>query len=137
MITDTTRGRRLALLLFFLMIRRPPRSTRTDKLFPYTTLFRSATPTHHVFGFGHLDQPPTDVVVGALDGHFHLGQRDAVSGQRIRVDLDLILLDVTAARSYLGNTGHGLQLVAPVPVLDRTRFRKSIEGESGRENRGR
>src|SRR3546814_14834238 len=28
------------LLLFFLMIRRPPRSTRTDTLFPYTTLFR-------------------------------------------------------------------------------------------------
>src|SRR3546814_14471901 len=27
---------------FFLMIRRPPRSTRTDPLFPYTTLFRSA-----------------------------------------------------------------------------------------------
>src|SRR3546814_3224232 len=32
------------LLFFFLMIRRPPRSTRTDTLFPYTTLFRS----HHI-----------------------------------------------------------------------------------------
>src|SRR3546814_20201836 len=30
-----------ALFLFFLMIRRPPRSTRPDTLFPYTTLFRS------------------------------------------------------------------------------------------------
>src|SRR3546814_5555551 len=30
---------------FFLMIRRPPRSTRTDTLFPYTTLFRSED--HH------------------------------------------------------------------------------------------
>src|SRR3546814_16712414 len=29
---------------FFLMIRRPPRSTRTDTLFPYTTLFRSLDP---------------------------------------------------------------------------------------------
>src|SRR3546814_20700151 len=28
-------------VLFFLMIRRPPRSTRTDTLFPYTTLFRA------------------------------------------------------------------------------------------------
>src|SRR3546814_7709162 len=28
-------------LFFFLMIRRPPRSTRTATLFPYTTLFRS------------------------------------------------------------------------------------------------
>src|SRR3546814_8690118 len=30
------------LCFFFLMIRRPPRSTRTDTLFPYTTLVRSA-----------------------------------------------------------------------------------------------
>src|SRR3546814_17807182 len=29
------------MLFFFLIIRRPPRSTRTDTLFPYTTLFRS------------------------------------------------------------------------------------------------
>src|SRR3546814_18531251 len=29
------------LFIFFLMIRRPPRSTRTDTLLPYTTLFRS------------------------------------------------------------------------------------------------
>src|SRR3546814_12589080 len=32
------------LVFFFLMIRRPPRSTRTDTLFPYTTLFRSRRP---------------------------------------------------------------------------------------------
>src|SRR3546814_8735949 len=32
--------------VFFLMIRRPPRSTRTDTLFPYTTLFRSAAIAH-------------------------------------------------------------------------------------------
>src|SRR3546814_6327557 len=31
----------LPAFFFFLMIRRPPRSTRTDTLFPYTTLFRS------------------------------------------------------------------------------------------------
>src|SRR3546814_19073180 len=31
----------VCLFFFFLMIRRPPRSTRTDTLFPYTTLFRS------------------------------------------------------------------------------------------------
>src|SRR3546814_13432577 len=37
-------------VFFFLMIRRPPRSTRTDTLFPYTTLFRSALswPQRHV-----------------------------------------------------------------------------------------
>src|SRR3546814_14068999 len=31
----------MCVLFFFLMIRRPPRSTRTDTLFPYTTLFQS------------------------------------------------------------------------------------------------
>src|SRR3546814_15208820 len=37
------------------MIRRPPRSTRTDTLFPYTTLFRSAILLRH---FGETP-PPT------------------------------------------------------------------------------
>src|SRR3546814_21130547 len=32
------------IVVFFVMIRRPPRSTRTDTLFPYTTLLRSKTP---------------------------------------------------------------------------------------------
>src|SRR3546814_10928794 len=35
---------------FFLMIRRPPRSTRTDTLFPYTTLFRSPDEPSHPCG---------------------------------------------------------------------------------------
>src|SRR3546814_5769307 len=35
---------------FFLMIRRPPRSTRTDTLFPYTTLFRSLHSDEHAIG---------------------------------------------------------------------------------------
>src|SRR3546814_8372442 len=38
-----------SVFFFFLMIRRPPRSTRTDTLFPYTTLFRSADVKLHVF----------------------------------------------------------------------------------------
>src|SRR3546814_14570855 len=33
----------ISLSLFFLMRRRPPRSTRSDTLFPYTTLFRFST----------------------------------------------------------------------------------------------
>src|SRR3546814_17820666 len=37
-------------IFFFLIIRRPPRSTRTDTLFPYTTLFRSPPPGNAVEG---------------------------------------------------------------------------------------
>src|SRR3546814_14608400 len=47
-------------IFFFLMIRRPPRSTRTDTLFPYTTLFRS---------LGHARQR----VDGARDGERRCG----------------------------------------------------------------
>src|SRR3546814_3177222 len=36
----------MCLLVCFLMRRRPPRSTRTDTLFPYTTLFRSTCKCH-------------------------------------------------------------------------------------------
>src|SRR3546814_10832015 len=41
---------------FFLMNRRPPRSTRTDTLFPYTTLFRSLS----AFLRGATNPPPED-----------------------------------------------------------------------------
>src|SRR3546814_5317494 len=37
----------ISIICFFLMIRRPPRSTRTDTLFPYTTLFRSHPRVRH------------------------------------------------------------------------------------------
>src|SRR3546814_19864903 len=43
---------------FCLMIRRPPRSTRTDTLFPYTTLFRS------VEAAGERRQRPASIRVG-------------------------------------------------------------------------
>src|SRR3546814_2676410 len=39
------------------MIRRPPRSTRTDTLFPYTTLFRSS-------GTRRVDRPPPGAAFG-------------------------------------------------------------------------
>src|SRR3546814_2735809 len=44
------------------MIRRPPRSTRTDTLFPYTTLFRSLSPTFET-------SVPGLYVIGALAGY--------------------------------------------------------------------
>src|SRR3546814_15236928 len=49
----------LCLCFFFLIIRRPPRSTRTVTLFPYTTLFRSGLP------------PP----LGSLDGYDVTGKK--------------------------------------------------------------
>src|SRR3546814_16861262 len=44
------------------MIRRPPRSTRTDTLFPYTTLFRSVAAALLSY---HEADPSFDTVTGA------------------------------------------------------------------------
>src|SRR6056297_2593807 len=57
----------LAVWLFFLMMRRPPRSTRTDTLFPYTTLFRSRWTT---LAESSSDQPrqPVNGLQGMADG---------------------------------------------------------------------
>src|SRR3546814_11710996 len=54
-------------LVFFLMLRRPPRSTRTDTLFPYTTRFRSAAVVQRNAAFvGQGDPIPV-----FLDGSLH------------------------------------------------------------------
>src|SRR3546814_10699988 len=52
----------LLILLFFLMYRLPPRSTRPDTLFPYTTLFRS---DHHRRARLHRDPARDRAVEGA------------------------------------------------------------------------
>src|SRR3546814_11087610 len=48
------------------MIRRPPRSTRTDTLFPYTTLFRSwmLCVAAATVGFLLLNWPPANIFMG-------------------------------------------------------------------------
>src|SRR3546814_12258518 len=73
-------------LLFFLfvLIRPPPRSTRTDTLLPYTTLFRALQ--------DHGDNVLADIMDVALDR----GDNDLALGAHIapsRLDLQLLFLD--------------------------------------------
>src|SRR3546814_16090173 len=72
------------------MIRRPPRSTRTDTLFPYTTLFRSAERSSRglprlVLTYDQLLEAPARVLarVRALPGAAALGA-DPVAGDVVR-----------------------------------------------------
>src|SRR3546814_14736962 len=65
------------------MIRRPPRSTRTDTLFPYTTLFRSneegqSVQLAQLFDHGREDDPPI-VVIAKLFGRAELPARGVVA----------------------------------------------------------
>src|SRR3546814_3853407 len=68
------------MVFFFLMIRRPPRSTRTDTLVPYTTLFRSggggSIDAHPVDRGGGFADQPGDLCgfVGILAGHDDRGE---------------------------------------------------------------
>src|SRR3546814_5599438 len=63
------------MLFVFLMIRRPPRSTRTDTLFPYTTLFRSRRADQDRT-VGELPHGPAELEEGIDEHHAeqqHLG----------------------------------------------------------------
>src|SRR3546814_19919801 len=57
----------LVMSLFFLMIRRPPRSTRTDTLFPYTTLFRSSVGDYRAGDVIWLDRLAPNNFAAALN----------------------------------------------------------------------
>src|SRR3546814_9253539 len=62
---------------FFLKIRRPPRSTRTDTLFPYTTLFQSpvSVPLLEVSPPVAGNLPQSRALARALDGKLRDGLR--------------------------------------------------------------
>src|SRR3546814_8261558 len=88
------------------MIRRPPRSTRTDTLFPYTTLFRSRVITVAI------EEPWRSEVhrrcLGLRADNLPLGQRILAGGQPVVVadvaDSDLLpseLLEELPVRSYV------------------------------------
>src|SRR3546814_10897036 len=86
------------------MIRRPPRSTRTDTLFPYTTLFRSPHPRHP-----HLRESPrsgrcaplrlsADVHPARPDAS-RAGIRSGVGRRKVKVHVDAGICAGFGARS--------------------------------------
>src|SRR3546814_7704479 len=86
------------------MIRRPPRSTRTDTLFPYTTLFRSATYSDR---FKALSDKKAEVdIMAAKDVKF---SRDA--RERILRGVDIL---ADAVKVTLGPKGRNV-------VIDKSR----------------
>src|SRR3546814_12759899 len=82
------------------MIRRPPRSTRTDTLFPYTTLFRSTTRMLQAQQMRVTHVPSVEDALEFL--HAHAGTDDAPGA-------DLVLTDV-----YLKGELSGHDLLAAI-----------------------
>src|SRR3546814_13891397 len=82
-------------VFFFLMIRRPPRSTRTDTLFPYTTLFRSSlrSPSE---GRDHVEEPAKPALLARLLERALAAVFDAGIGHAGRGDA-VLLIDVGQA----------------------------------------
>ena len=81
-----------------------------------------AATTNHVLGLSHLDEAPADVAVRSHDCIADLAQGNLIPEQCIRVDLDLVLPDESTDRRDFGDTGHGLQRIAEIPVLQGTEF---------------
>src|SRR3546814_15244388 len=97
--------------IFVLMIRRPPRSTRTDTRFPYTTLFRS--PQGTLFGRNATagviqvrTRNPSQQASGELQGSY--GSHDTVSGSLyLNTPLTSNLAINFAAAGYDQGKGYG------------------------------
>src|SRR3546814_12326985 len=86
----------------FLRIRRPPRSTRTDTLFPYKTLFRSMT---HLVGIHGGDSggvggdPPLECGIAVAPGARVTEQARFVQHrERDRIELERVLVGVAVAQ---------------------------------------
>src|SRR3546814_9008254 len=86
-------------MFFFLMIRRPPRSTRTDTLLPYTTLFRSLGIAGRQLRLTILD---LDIDVGGLGDR----QRALRALDADALGLDVQLHTLRQGDPLLGYSGH-------------------------------
>src|SRR3546814_18506573 len=98
------------------MIRRPPRSTRTDTLFPYTTLFRSGAPVtdpvswrdFHI-GINLLAQlldERAEIPAANIGGHHH-PPLAVLAADLVRTDHDLDLGDVLDRHEPSGAIARG------------------------------
>src|SRR3546814_5266042 len=113
------------------MIRRPPRSTRTDTLFPYTTLFRSdALGVDAATGIGDADigadgierqlraRRHTQLQFGFVDVAVHAIRVTDDDAEVLRVATDVEFLDILAE-------GAGDRDFIAIPATDRDGDRKS------------
>src|SRR3546814_19260393 len=110
------------------MIRRPPRSTRTDTLFPYTTLFRSGENTYK------LSLLPSGIVRGTLSV---IGNGVVLDPWALKAEIEkLTAQGVTITPDNL-HIAENIPLILPFHGdLDGLREDASGAGQSGTQRRG-
>src|SRR3546814_15371259 len=112
------------------MIRRPPRSTRTDTLFPYTTLFRSTANDN----FGHA---AGDAVLVAMSERIKATLRKQDFAARVGGDEFVVIVDPVEARREADELAdrirHSMAEPIGLPGADTYRIRVKIGRASRRE----
>src|SRR3546814_16878678 len=101
------------------MLRRPPRSTRTDTLFPYTTLFRSITASHFLIDGRARDERARRPRNAQFRGKFAHGK--AADGpirtdQRGRAGIDRFPIIILAAEMQRGFTAEARPVISKIKL---------------------
>src|SRR3546814_18951869 len=101
----------------FLMTRRPPRATRTDTLFPSTTLFRSSELPHgRLLLIHHGVSGPGETRVARLGR----ARQQAFNPAKVMVD------------AAFGRAGRSVRIGGPVPDLFERNFADAVRGHAER-----
>src|SRR3546814_6729934 len=111
------------------MIRRPPRSTRTDTLFPYTTLFRSLCTNSVALGPPDLKVPPAEYGVARNLAELVPEQGTVLAPEAVAAWLPLFVAHPQAIgvrQSYLSLA------FTPRETAQRSNMMRSASGQIGR-----
>src|ERR1700744_6782446 len=88
--------------------------------------FDVAASAHIVFGGGNFKDFATDVVVGIADFGNDIGERDAVSGQFVRIKVNLVFLHEAADGRDFRDARNGFESVTQMPILQRTQIGEAL-----------
>src|SRR3546814_16823046 len=123
------------------MIRRPPRSTRTYTLFPYTTLFRSLEVDVEVDEATLRVVLEDPVVLEVLEGPFGVGDVDAAAGrigfhaagealaEHLEADDEVRDDEVLLPREHPRALAPGQELGVVLDVADQPDLKRVVEGK--------
>src|SRR5260370_32817021 len=81
--------------------------------------FEIAAAAHEIFRRRNFESFSAHVTIARLHARHDLAQRNAVSEQRVRIEIDLIFLHETADWRDFGHAFHRLESVTQIPILNR------------------